>query len=390
MIDDPSSAHLGTPLLAAPIETMRPTLSLVATNCENNVITEWPTEEAKRAKLLIPQEYDPYQNQESPGRCFFRYDKDRELFLIVAESTGRTLDIIDPDDVVGVNVEIAMFGGHVGGGTSSAAIDESVVLGDDQGTGGVASPTMNEPTSTVPTDTQGSAVLTVYAYPKRDPSKESIFHSCGLHRKPKPVTELPAGTAAAAAEEGSSARVPNNKKSWHRQAHHRQFTVAPAEDFADLTTMVQAIRSIIKPASSMSTTTPREDRLLVIINPVSGRKKALEIYEKTVVPIFDQASVSYDYMVTSHARHAEERMKEQPASSDLKDLSEYTGIVSIGGDGVVHEIMQGIHSRPDSRKLLKTLKLGMIGAGSSNGLSASLAHASEVRTWYGCPAIIAL
>ena len=72
-------------------------------------------------------------------------------------------------------------------------------------------------------------------------------------------------------------------------------------------------------------------------------------------------------------------MRQQTESSgELKDLTEYTGIVSIGGDGVVHEIMQGIHSRPDGRDLLKRLKFGTIGAGSSNGLSASLAHASEV------------
>lgn len=382
MINDPSSTvTLSTPLLLGSSSSSNKNMSTVVvakqppTNSSDDDIGtsfDWPEKESERVKLFIPPEYDPYQNQESPGQCYIRYDTERKLFMVVSETTDTTLDIIDPDDVIGVNVEIALFGSSDGGVTTS--VQPMVVVVDGTMT--------NEPSSEIPVDRQGTAVLTLYVYPKRDPSADSIFNSCGLHRKPKPVTHYP--TDATTGEDNASSTAGGSKKIWHRYAHHRQFTVAPVEDFADLTIMVQAIRSIVKPSTTTTTTptTSREERLLVIINPVSGRKKALEIYEKTVVPIFDQACVSYDSLVTTHARHAEERMKQQPPSGDLVDLSEYTGIVSIGGDGVVHEIMQGIHNRPDGRDLLQRLKLGMIGAGSSNGLSTSLAHASEV--WYCC------
>ena len=257
MINDPSTVTLSAPLLAS---TEMPQ---IVDDDSDSLVIDWPV------KLLIPQEYDPYQNHESPGLCYIRFDKLRNSFIIVSETTDTTLDIIDPNDVIGINVEITLL--------AQTFVDETIQNDEEERN---VSPPTNEPSSEIPVDRQGTAVLTIYAYPKKDPSTESILNSCGLHRKPKPVTQY-------LTEEGNSSSTAT-KKSWHRHAHHRQFTVAPAEDFADLTTMVQAIRSIVKP--STMTTTPYEERLLVVINPVSGRKKALEIYQKTVVPIFEQAS----------------------------------------------------------------------------------------------------
>jgi sphingosine kinase len=305
----------------------------------------WPKEEAERAKLFVPQVYDPYQNQESPGKCFFQFDKERTLFTIVSETTGSILDIIDPDDVIGVDLEISMLGED--SFPKASTREEQYV---------------NEPISDIPVNTQGAAVLTVFVYPKRDPSKESILSSCGFLTKSKPVTDFPSNDSGSKKPMGP--RYPN----------HRKFMVAPSEDFADLSITVQAIRRIARPSSF---TSPNE-RVLVIVNPMSGLKAAVEIYQKNVLPVFEQASLSHDFLITTHARHAEERMKQQPADGDIMDLSEYSGVIGIGGDGIIYEIMQGIHARSDRDEILKKVKLGMIGAGTSNGLSASLAHASEV------------
>jgi diacylglycerol kinase family enzyme len=65
-------------------------------------------------------------------------------------------------------------------------------------------------------------------------------------------------------------------------------------------------------------------------------------------------------------------------SNEIDDVAKYDALVAIGGDGTLHEILLVNKTRPDCDALLKKLKLGHVGAGTSNGLSASLAHASQV------------
>merc|ERR1712224_985153 len=109
-------------------------------------------------------------------------------------------------------------------------------------------------------------------------------------------------------------------------------------------------------------------------NPCSGKKRGVIEYEKVLRPMLEQAGICHDCLITTHPNHARERMQSQ----DFKDISEYTSIVLVGGDGIIHEVMQGIHQRADREKILNKIKFGVIGAGTCNGFSASLAYASKV------------
>jgi sphingosine kinase len=335
--------------------------------------TDWPTKEAERAKLLIPAGYDPYQG-EVPGKCYLKFDGERKLFLLVSDASGETLDIIDPNDVIGAAVEVELFGAadelrsttfrnneqqEKTEGPSSPAEDCGIFKPLGENADKIFSICNNEPASDIPFDTQAAAVLTLYVYPRIDPStKGSIFASCGLaSNNPKPVKDYkpPADVS----------------KLGSRHAHHRRFQVAPAEDFSDISTVVRSIRKICRPS-------PQTDRLLVVINPFSGMKLGEEVYKTVLAPMLEHAGIDHDHIVTTHARHAEQLMKEHPKDSGITDLSEYDAIVAIGGDGMVHEIFQGIRHRSDCQEILKRLKLGHVGAGTSNGLPKSLAHASKV------------
>lgn len=334
---------------------------------------EWPEDVAKRVKLLVPQEYDPYQDPQSPTLCYIQYDKDKKKFIIIASEEdshittstdgggGEILDMVDPQDVIGIKVEIELLGGLPT--SPRAQKGRKVVV--EAAAGDRAS---NEPPIDTAMDTQGRAILRIFAYPKRDLSKESFLHSCGMNRKPQPIR--------GPWHDSASGHAMPPPKLGHRHKHHRSFRVAASEDMTDLNIMVQTMRKIALPAHTSSLD---EQRLLIVINPVSGKKTAFEVYEKVVAPMLEEASVAYDFFTTSYARHAEERMHPQPTNGELRDISGYSGIVSIGGDGVVHEVMQGIHSRPDAKEILKKLKLGIVGAGTSNGLSATLAHASDEK-----------
>lgn len=58
-----------------------------------------------------------------------------------------------------------------------------------------------------------------------------------------------------------------------------------------------------------------------------------------------------------------------------KDLSKYRGIVVVSGDGLIHEIINGILSRSDWRTSITT-PIGQIPAGSANGLASCAAYIS--------------
>lgn len=315
--------------------------------------TAWPEKIAESVKLIIPEAYDPY-NGDVLNQCFIRYDADKGCFLVVSEGLERTLDIIDARDIVGASVEVDMFGS---GNNLRRLASQSM---DSMNNASPPERDDNEPSTDEVNDTQGAAILKIFAYPRVHPSEKSVLTSCGVgspKRKPNKEYRTPA----------------DESKLGSRQAHHRHFQVAPSEDLSGLTTLVEAIRSISKPGYNPS------DRLLVLVNPFSGTKRGTQIFNDIVAPMFLEAGIEFDYLTTTNANHAYERMKEQDKDSSIPDVSEYDGIVAVGGDGIIHEMFQGIRTRADCDKILSKLKLGVIGSGTSNGLAKSLTHASKER-----------
>jgi sphingosine kinase len=54
------------------------------------------------------------------------------------------------------------------------------------------------------------------------------------------------------------------------------------------------------------------------------------------------------------------------------DINNYDAIVTVSGDGVIHEIINGFLQRPDARDAIKKVSLGIIPGGTSNSLSISM------------------
>lgn len=53
-------------------------------------------------------------------------------------------------------------------------------------------------------------------------------------------------------------------------------------------------------------------------------------------------------------------------------MNEYDAIVTVSGDGVIHEVINGLLQRTDAREALKKVSLGIIPAGTSNSLCISM------------------
>jgi sphingosine kinase len=64
---------------------------------------------------------------------------------------------------------------------------------------------------------------------------------------------------------------------------------------------------------------------------------------------------------------------------DQIKIGEYDGILTVSGDGLIHEAINGIMNRPDREQMMETIAFGFIPAGTSNGLHKSVTeHAGEL------------
>lgn len=69
--------------------------------------------------------------------------------------------------------------------------------------------------------------------------------------------------------------------------------------------------------------------------------------------------------MTEHQGHALE------IARDI-DIDAYDAIVTVSGDGVIHEVINGFLQRSDAREAIKKVSLGIIPAGTSNSLCISM------------------
>ena len=158
-----------------------------------------------------------------------------------------------------------------------------------------------------------------------------------------------------------------------RRANHERMMTMFAAKLRD--TWVHAITTTLFPdeadgggTSAYPSMSPGEcKRLLVIINPYSGKKNAQAIANRSLLPMLQQAGMEYEVLLTRHAGHAREVVR-QEASDRWK------GIVCISGDGLMYEVMNGLFDRADWREALECLAFGVVPAGSGNGLTRSLLH----------------
>jgi len=101
-------------------------------------------------------------------------------------------------------------------------------------------------------------------------------------------------------------------------------------------------------------------RFFLIVNPHGGRKRGLHLLSE-IQPIFDGQGIKLEVIETEFAGHAGEIAKQ-------KDLVGYDGMIVIGGDGTMHEVLNGLLARDDDQ----TIPIGLIPGGSGNSLMVDL------------------
>ncbi|EOD22226.1 hypothetical protein EMIHUDRAFT_207387 [Emiliania huxleyi CCMP1516] len=117
---------------------------------------------------------------------------------------------------------------------------------------------------------------------------------------------------------------------------------------------------------------PRQKRWLVLINPVSGPGHARRVYARCR-PLFEAHRVALTEVVTTHAGHVREIAAQiEPAEVDA--------VVCVGGDGVVHELVNGLFAREDADAAVSALSIGVLPGGSANSLCVSLLKANNEKS----------
>ncbi|KAF0045463.1 hypothetical protein F2P81_001992 [Scophthalmus maximus] len=111
---------------------------------------------------------------------------------------------------------------------------------------------------------------------------------------------------------------------------------------------------------------PRPRRLLLLVNPFSGRGQAMQWCQTHILPMIREANISYNLIQTERQNHARELIREI-------SLPEWDGIVIVSGDGLLHEVINGLMERPDWELAIK-IPVSILPCGSGNALAGSVNH----------------
>ncbi len=103
-------------------------------------------------------------------------------------------------------------------------------------------------------------------------------------------------------------------------------------------------------------------RFVVLVNPHGGIRRGTAILEE-VRPLFAAAGAELDVQFTDHPGHA-------ASLAGTRDLSHCDGLCLIGGDGTIHEVVNGLlqRSQPDATPL------GLIPGGTGNSVVLHLGY----------------
>ncbi|MCI4395265.1 hypothetical protein PGIGA_G00178510 [Pangasianodon gigas] len=109
--------------------------------------------------------------------------------------------------------------------------------------------------------------------------------------------------------------------------------------------------------------------VMVLVNPQSGRGQAMSLYTGPVLSMLTEANISHTLITTEHQNHARELVRNA-------DLSQWSAIVILSGDGLLFEVINGLMEREDWDEAIRT-PLGILPGGSGNALAASVHHYTQ-------------
>lgn len=192
--------------------------------------------------------------------------------------------------------------------------------------------------------------------------------------------------------------VPGRRHWARRIATSVNFVAPNAEEAA---AWAGAVRSAIGSAGSAAAVAPK--RVLLVVNPMAGTGQATFALARLIAALGPRCAVSTESPLPAARREEarEEARRQQGASASSASsrprlevvvrMTErvghgreiamaaplaaaaggFDGIVCVGGDGILHEVVNGVLSRPDGAAAAASLAFGIVPVGSGNGIAKS-------------------
>lgn len=110
-------------------------------------------------------------------------------------------------------------------------------------------------------------------------------------------------------------------------------------------------------------------RMMILVNPQSGRGQALSLYNSHIQRMLHEAGVAHTLVITERQNHARELVR------DNVNLAQWDALVIMSGDGLLFEVINGLLERPDWEEAVR-MPLAILPGGSGNALAASVHHYS--------------
>lgn len=109
----------------------------------------------------------------------------------------------------------------------------------------------------------------------------------------------------------------------------------------------------------------RRKRVKVLVNPHSGKGSAEKWYHRDAEPLLKAANCTIDMVKTTYRGEA-------VLISEKLDIEAFDVIASVSGDGLPHEVFNGLGKRTDAKKALSKIAVVNIPGGSGNAMSCNL------------------
>lgn len=109
----------------------------------------------------------------------------------------------------------------------------------------------------------------------------------------------------------------------------------------------------------------RQKRIKVLINPFGGSGSAQKWYLRDIEPIFAAARCEIDVERTLYRGHAVE-------IAEKLDIEAYDVVASCSGDGLPHEVFNGLGKKDDATKALRKVAVVQLPCGTGNAMSWNL------------------
>ncbi len=192
---------------------------------------------------------------------------------------------------------------------------------------------------------------------------------CSPTNNSQPTTTVALADVAGVETDGSTLTLHHAPRSSSGCGGGGQRRLRSLEIRCDSAEQATQVRDALRCAIAGTTTPPAPPRLLVLVNPRSGPGNGARIWADCR-PIVAASGAALTEVVTASADDAKERVASL-------DLGAYDGVICVSGDGMVHEVLNGLAARADADAALAALAIGTIPAGSGNALATSLLRAAS-------------